>query len=216
MTYLALGDSISIDLYTEVEGGGAASQLARLLNADPFFNLTRDGMVSDGLLAGLREAWTIGGLPKIDAVTFTIGGNDLLSGYFFREEGGRDSQIVGFETLRRNVTEIAGLLARLNCPVVMNTIYDPTDGDDSRAEELGLPPEARQALVGANTMLRAVAAERGFLLCDLEALFRGHGFWSDDSWMVMHIEPNLKGATRIAEAWHKLLVEPPLSRAASF
>lgn len=205
MTYLALGDSISIDLYTEVEGGGAASQLARLLSADLFLNLTRDGMMSDRVLSGLHEARTLGDLPKIDAVTLTIGGNDLLSGYFFREEGGRGSQIVGFETLRRNITEIAALLTTLDCPVVMNTIYDPTDGDDSRAEELGLPPEARQALIGANAMLRAVAAEHGFLLCDLEALFQSHGFWSDDPWMVMHIEPNLAGATRIAEAWHRLL-----------
>ena len=33
MNYLALGDSISIDDYTEVAGGGAASQFARLIGA---------------------------------------------------------------------------------------------------------------------------------------------------------------------------------------
>ncbi|CAN5381339.1 hypothetical protein BH11ARM2_BH11ARM2_03370 [soil metagenome] len=205
MTYLALGDSISIDLYTKVEGGGAASQLARKLGADPFLDLTRDGMTSDQLLDDLRQDQTFGDIPKVDAVTLTIGGNDLLSGYFFREEGAHGAQIIGFETLRYNVNEIADLLAKLQCPVVMNTIYDPTDGDDSHAAELGLPPEARQGLIGANAMLREVAVAHGFLLCDLESLCQGHGFWSSDPWMVMHIEPSLKGATQIAEAWHRLL-----------
>ena len=51
MTYLALGDSISIDDYTETEGGGAARQFAKRLDADPFVDLTRDGTTSDGLLS---------------------------------------------------------------------------------------------------------------------------------------------------------------------
>jgi hypothetical protein len=40
--YLALGDSISIDDYTGVRGGGAASQLARKLGLE-LIDLTRDG-----------------------------------------------------------------------------------------------------------------------------------------------------------------------------
>jgi hypothetical protein len=40
--YLALGDSISIDDYTGVRGGGAVSQLARKLGVD-LVDLTRDG-----------------------------------------------------------------------------------------------------------------------------------------------------------------------------
>ena len=57
----------------------------------------------------------------------------------------------------------------------------------------------------ANESIRWIAAAHAFLLCDLEALFHGHGFWSADPWIVGHIEPNLTGATRIAEAWHTLL-----------
>jgi hypothetical protein len=41
-TYLALGDSISIDDYTGVRGGGAASQLSRKLGLK-LVDLTRDG-----------------------------------------------------------------------------------------------------------------------------------------------------------------------------
>ncbi|AIE85673.1 SGNH/GDSL hydrolase family protein [Fimbriimonas ginsengisoli] len=205
MTYLALGDSISIDDYTGSKGGGAASQLARRLQADSFIDLTRDGAVSAGVLHELRVAATGSHLPKVDAVTLTIGGNDLLSGYFFREIGERRSEVVGIGPLRENLVAIAELLRQLNCPVVLNTIYDPTDGDDARAVDIGLPMEARQALVAANNLICETAERYGFLLCDLEELFHGHGFWSQTPWIVMHIEPNLLGAAQIARAWHQLL-----------
>ena len=53
--YLALGDSISIDDYTGVRGGGAASQLARKLGLD-LVDLTRDGNTAHGVLADLAGA----------------------------------------------------------------------------------------------------------------------------------------------------------------
>jgi hypothetical protein len=53
--YLALGDSISIDDYTGVSGGGAVSQLARKLGVDPV-DLTRDGNTTQGVLADLAAA----------------------------------------------------------------------------------------------------------------------------------------------------------------
>lgn len=204
MTYVALGDSISIDLYTEVEGGGAAAQLARLLNADEFIDRTRDGMVSQGVLEELRFA-QLNGIPSPDAVTLTIGGNDILSGYYFREIGQRNADRIAFDPMRENLVEICQILAEAACPVVVNTIYDPTDGDDSRAVEIGLPLEAREALSATNRLIRALAKAHRFRLCDLELLFRGHGFWSADPWIVMHIEPNLEGATQIAREWHRLL-----------
>jgi hypothetical protein len=46
-TYLALGDSISIDDYTGVRGGVAASQLARRLGLE-LVDLTRDGNTTQG------------------------------------------------------------------------------------------------------------------------------------------------------------------------
>ena len=139
MTYLALGDSINIDDYTEVEGGGAASQLARLLNAGSFVNLTRDSTTTDGLLA--RDL-SRDDLPKPDCITVTIGGNDLLGGYFERTAGDRATLAPG--SLSRNLEAIGERLAAMRCPVVLNTIYDPTDGDEARAAELGLVPETRR------------------------------------------------------------------------
>jgi len=207
MTYLALGDSISIDDYTEVKGGGAAAQLAKRLKADEFIDFTRDGAVSGMVLAELRAAASRE-VPKIDAVTLTIGGNDLLSGYFFREKGDRGAVQVAFEEFVANLSAIAALLNQLECPVILNSIYDPTDGDDAKSAELGLPMEARQTLNAANGAIRETASEHGFLFCDLEALFHGHGFWSELPWLVLHIEPNLLGASQIARAWHQLLTRP--------
>lgn len=205
MTYLALGDSISIDDYTGVPGGGAACQLAKKLGADSFIDFTRDDQVSAGVLMELQAAAAGRKVPDIDEVTLTIGGNDLLSGFFFRQMGERGGEVVALDSFKSNLREIASLLAELRCPVVMNKIYDPTDGDDSKSVELGLPPEARRSPDAANDFIKATAAECGFLLCDLEALFHGHGFWSEVPWLVMHIEPNLLGATHIALHWHRLL-----------
>ncbi len=57
--YLAIGDSISIDDYTGVRGGGAPSQLARKLGVD-LVDLTRDGNTTQGRYAladDLTERW---------------------------------------------------------------------------------------------------------------------------------------------------------------
>ena len=74
MRYLALGDSISIDYWTGVEGGGAASQFARRVGSSgaEFVNRTRDGNMTEGVLMDLEL------LPfRPEIVTLTVGGNDL-------------------------------------------------------------------------------------------------------------------------------------------
>jgi lysophospholipase L1-like esterase len=74
--YLALGDSLSIDDFTGVRGGGAPSQLARKLGLD-LVDLTRDGNKTQGVLTDLAR-----GPAAADFVTLTAGGNDLLGGDF--------------------------------------------------------------------------------------------------------------------------------------
>jgi lysophospholipase L1-like esterase len=75
MRYLSLGDSISIDDYTGVAGGGAASQFARALGASEFWALARDGYTTHQVLETLRR---FTGRP--DVVTLTVSGNDFLMG----------------------------------------------------------------------------------------------------------------------------------------
>jgi lysophospholipase L1-like esterase len=189
--YLALGDSISIDDYTGVSGGGAASQLARMASLE-LIDLTRDGNTTDGVLADLARA-----PGAADIVTITAGGNDLL-------RRRRPRTILG------QLHEIARRILPLGARVVINTIYDPSDGDnDLGPSELGLSRlatrELRRRLNAVNRSIKRLADEHGYLLADLELLFHGHGLRSQEPWFVQVIEPNLAGATAIAEHWHELL-----------
>jgi lysophospholipase L1-like esterase len=188
MKYLALGDSMSIDDYTGVRGGGAVNQLARRLGATELVDLTRDGQVTHGVLRDLARKIE----PSPQIITLTIGGNDFL--------GGDPAEVI-----LPNIHQIAQGLTRFGAKVIMNTVYDPTDGDDTLAGELGLAPQQRDDHRALNAGIKAIAAEQGFLLCDLEVIFRGHGIGKDPSWIVMGIEPNHAGATAIAGAWYALL-----------
>ena len=201
MNYLALGDSISIDDYTGIARGGAVSQFARLLGAD-FQTLARDGRTT----AGVLEAWGEITLEP-DVVTLTAGGNDFLQGAWSAVNTRGDWDAVSAEPLA-NLEKIADNLCAFACPVLLNTIYDPTDGDNSLLSAFGMAADtaeqARTAFNALNNGLRALAARRGFLLSDLETLFHGHGALSADPWIVSHIEPGLAGATAIAQHWHML------------
>ncbi len=189
--YVALGDSISIDDYTGVAGGGAPSQLARVLGAD-LVDLTRDGNTTHGLLADLACS------PRAaDVITVTAGGNDLLGGDLPR-------------AILHRLDQIAERIQPLGADVIVNTVYDPSDGDNEVGRrELGLSRlaavELRRRLNALNRGIKKLATEHGFLLAELEHLFHGHGVASNQSWLVQVIEPNLAGATAIADHWYDLL-----------
>jgi lysophospholipase L1-like esterase len=192
--YLALGDSISIDDYTGVRGGGAASQLARKLGAE-FVDLTCDGNTAPGVLSDLARA-----PAAADVVTLTAGGNDLLGGDLPR-------------AILRRLHQIAQRIEPLGARVVLNTIYDPSDGDNNVGRrELGLSwvatIELRRRLNAVNSGIAKLAHDHGFLLADIERLFHGHGLASEEPWFVNVIEPNLAGATATAEHWYELLTSP--------
>src|SRR6266511_1313502 len=110
-TYLALGDSISIDDYTGVRGGGAASQLAHKLGLD-LVDLTRDGNTTRGVIADLAQA-----SAAADVVTLTAGGNDLLGGDLHR-------------AILHRLHQIAARTQPFGARVIVNTVYDPSDGDN--------------------------------------------------------------------------------------
>jgi lysophospholipase L1-like esterase len=192
--YLALGDSISIDDYTGLRGGGAPAQLARRLGME-LVDLACDGNTAQGVLADLARAPV-----AADVVTLTAGGNDLLG-------GDRPRAIL------RRLHEIARRIEPLGARIVVNTIYDPSDGDTGVGRrELGLSwlaaIELRRRLAAVNGGIAKLARDRGLLLADLERLFHGHGIASNEPWFVHVIEPNLAGATAIAEHWYELLTSP--------
>jgi hypothetical protein len=113
--------------------------------------------------------------------------------------GGRADSILA------NIERICGVLDRFGAVVIISTVYDPTDGDDSLSSEIGLPLELRARYNAVNNGIRDIASRRGYLLADLEQLFHGHGIRADDTWYTRIIEPNLAGATAIAEHWYELL-----------
>lgn len=200
MHYIALGDSISIDDYTNTPGGGAASQLARLVSADQFSNLTRDGITTAGVIEALHE---IHGTP--DLVTITAGGNDFLQGSMITgDANNRDAWDDMIRVPVNNLYRIITHLQQYRCPIILSTIYDPTDGDDDLSWEVGVEVEFRAAYTAINEGIRALAHEHGIILADLQKLFRGHGIRSAEPWYVAHIEPNLAGATAIAKHWNEL------------
>ena len=65
--------------------------------------------------------------------------------------------------------------------------------------------ELRRRLNAVNRGIAKLSRDRGFVLADLERLFHGHGVASDEPWFVQVIEPNLAGASAIADYWYRLL-----------
>jgi hypothetical protein len=135
-----------------------------------------------------------------------------------RERGPSPSYLAGGQTqaranpyvLREDRISAPDGIDALGARVIVNTVYDPSDGDDSVGRrELGLSRLAtitlRRRLNAVNRGIATLAREHGFLLADLERLFHGHGLASDEPWFVNVIEPNLAGATAIAEHWYELL-----------
>lgn len=200
MRYLALGDSISVDDYTGVPAGGAASQFARLIKAEEFQNLTRDGFTTDRVLDSLAQVKL-----KPDVITLTVGGNDFLGLASFSAGRSESAWSAAPKIIIPRLEKVVDRVVALGGTVILNTIYDPTDGENDLGIEIGIPPLARKAFAEINESLRALAGKHDLLLSDLESLFKGHGFWSKEPWIVNYIEPNLAGATAIAKHWFALV-----------
>lgn len=196
MRYLALGDSMSIDVYTGVPGGGAAAQFARHLHAEVVEDLTLDGCTTAGALDALRRVET-----APDVVTLTAGGNDLL---LCAGVGGDWCGPAVREVIHENLLRIATRLLQYDAFVIVNTIYDPTDGDDALLPALGFAAGFRAVYDAVNADIRTLARDHGFRCADLQALFHGHGPAAAEPWLVKQIEPNLAGATAIAGEWARV------------
>lgn len=231
-TYIALGDSISIDEYAGGPGRGGASLLARNLDNDFPQWRGRDLSATDRRLryhllavdGGTTRTLLESQLPRLessgvrpDVVTLTVGGNDLLGAY---GDTGRARQIVRSVCVR--VGQTLGRLKRLmrtpDDPVVVGTVYDPSDGS-GEAHRVGLPPwpDVVDVLADLNAGLRAAAEDNGARIAEIHDRFLGHGLragnpaQSDprpdnrDLWYCRIIEPNAWGADAVrASFWNAL------------
>jgi lysophospholipase L1-like esterase len=231
--YLALGDSISIDLYTGGPGRGGASLLAANRDDDfpdwrgrdlattrpglGFGLLATDGGTTASLLdVQLPRLESCGAVPRV--VPITVGGNDVLSAY---GEMRLALKIVGVVGAR-----VGSALDRLRTvvapedPVVVGTVYDPSDGT-GEAWRVGLPPwpDVVDVLAELNATLRAVADQHGAVVADIHERFLGHGLQAGNPgqgdarpgnralWYRQIIEPNAWGADAVRAAFWAALEE---------
>ena len=229
--YAALGDSMSIDDYAGGPGRGAASLLWR--NRDHDFPAwagrdltTHDAtarlllLASDGATSAtvareqLERLRRLGSIPTL--ATVTMGGNDLLATYGDAGAARRAIKMVA-DNGRRLLARLRDLMGPA-APIVVATVYDPSDGS-GEAGRLGLPPwpEVLELLAELNWMLRALAQDHQALVADVHARFLGHGLAAGDPtqpaprppdrglWYCDLIEPDAWGASEIrASFWETL------------
>ena len=237
--YVALGDSISIDLYAGGPGRGGASLLSRNRDADfpdwrchdlattrpelGFALLATDGGTTTSLLDGqLPLVESSAAVPRI--VTLTVGGNDVLPAYGDTRAA---LEIVSVVRTRvgRALDRLNALVRRPGDPVVVGTVYDPSDGT-GEAWRVGLPPwpDVVDVVAELNAGLRAAAREHGAVVADIHARFLGHGLEAGNPgqsdarpgnralWYCNIIEPNAWGADAVRAAFWAALQNDGESR----
>jgi lysophospholipase L1-like esterase len=189
MVYAALGDSMSIDEYAGGPGRGAASLLWRnrdddfpawagrdLTGRDPTARLVL--LASDGAssttVAGeqLELLRRLGSIPTL--ATVTMGGNDLLAAY-----GDGAAARRAIRTVVDNGRLVLGGLRELmgpQAPIVVATVYDPSDGSG----DAGRPPTRPRAVV-----LRCDRAQRVGSQRDPSCLLGGVGLYGHQAVMTV-------------------------------
>jgi lysophospholipase L1-like esterase len=227
VVYAALGDSLSIDDYAGGPGRGAASLLWRnrdddfpawagrdLTTQDPTAQLTL--LASDGATSATVAGQQLGRLRRLERrptlATVTMGGNDLLAAYGDATAARRAIRTV-LDNGRLVLASLRALMGA-QAPIVIATVYDPSDGSGD-AGRLGLPPwpEALALLAELNRALVALAEDHQALVADVHARFLGHGLATGnpaqpaarppdrDLWYCGLIEPNAWGASEIRAAF---------------
>jgi lysophospholipase L1-like esterase len=172
--YLALGDSISIDQYTGIQGGGAVSQFYGWLKW-----LGQSWVLDDKTANGYCMS-DVSASAKGDLITLTIGGNDLLS----------EQDLYLRDRLGAFAEEHLGLLTGLRSAnpgafFIIGNIYAP---------QTPLPDRLMRAFDEANSIIATNVQKVGAYLADIRHAFRGH----EHDYLCYEIEPSLKGAAVIA------------------
>jgi len=228
--YVALGDSMSIDRYPDLDhadrqhlrlpatGLGAASLFARNDDAVwPEFAgrdlvtrfsgveshfLAMDGATTDDVLASQMPALeTVEGGADV-VVTLTAGGNDLLS-LIGAADGTGDA---GLQRILRNLHGILDAVRnRLPKAVLLvANVYDPTDGTGD-LEGHRLRPQEMRWLRDYNAGVARVCAVLGARLIDVHGHFAGHGRSVPAAdrwyWTGSLIEPGVAGASELRRLW---------------
>jgi lysophospholipase L1-like esterase len=228
--YIALGDSISIDIYPASDASlrypgrastdrlGAASLLARnddqlwpdfrgrdLHTREPslrFDSITADGATTHTLLGQVDR---IRRDDEPTLVTITAGGNDLLE--FIGWSAASPAREIAAR-LRTAVTRVLEL--RPNSLVLIGTVYDPSDGTNRLPGVPGLLDHEAKWLTEYNELVRQlVASDPRLRLADIHQHFLGHGLAAPEPerWYLREsiIEPSARGASEVRRVWLELI-----------
>jgi lysophospholipase L1-like esterase len=230
---LSLGDSMSIDAYAGGPGRGAASLLYQNRDSDfpewagrdlktrlpgaRLIPLAMDGGTSSTVRYAQLPRFAEMGV-KAAAVMLTMGGNDLLQ-TFGDESAAREAHRALQENGRSILSQVRKL-SEPDAPVLLGTVYDPSDGTGDTGRLNLLPwPGALDWIYRFNDTLRGLAAKNDARLVDLHALFLGHGLATGENpaqsdprpahrelYYCGVIEPNAWGASAIRAGWWDALL----------
>lgn len=222
MRYVALGDSISIDDYPDQEcestGNGAASLFARkLFDAgliDSWSSYPVDGAETGDIHRQLKRAESLGNHNEVGLVSLTAGGNDISfkcmgmkKPYPYGNEFNQIMNAVNF-SFTTLVIDIRRLFP--NALILVNSLYDPTDGLGRLPESCGMWAEiAPMYSVGRRSLGTYIMSwsqrVKFTMFCDIFKLFDGKGMMINNAKGYYYdpflIEPGAVGAQKIAELW---------------
>jgi hypothetical protein len=223
MFYIALGDSISISDYPDQEmgtsGNGAAARFACALFDEGLvysdLNLTRDGATC----SDIRNHQLVAAKKFINPncqsiITLTAGGNDIS----FRSMRLKARKTTGneFNTMMNGILrEYSDLVLDIrrtfpNSLLMLNTLYDPTDGTEKLPENCGLWADIAPMYSAGRRCLGKYIFAWGKRLefatvTDIFTLFDGKGMKIGNRegyyYNQFLIEPGAVGARVIADAW---------------
>jgi lysophospholipase L1-like esterase len=228
LRYVALGDSMSIDLYPGLDqqartggtllelGLGAASLLYRNRDdlyvdfagrdlATAFPGIEALNLCEDGATAGTVRSGQLPNLAADDAptlVTVTAGGNDLLELIGVPATRGGTAVRAALRVLAETVGGVRRRVPR--SVVLLSTVYDPTDGT-GHLDRLPVTVQEYGWLAAFNDGVRDLCDGRGVRLVDVHASFLGHGASARPDqrwyWPTSIIEPGTRAASELRRLW---------------
>lgn len=230
MLYIALGDSITIDDYPDQElgskGNGAASLLAKKLDGCTFLNLSKDGAtIKDIADHQIPVALKAARKHKEILITLTAGGNDIsfksmrLAAQRIDEQGSRFGDMV--DDIVRDYVNLV-MYIKKNFPehfLILNTLYDPTDGTGTLPENCGLwadiaPMYSRGRRLLGNFIRGWGKNLRNTEVVDIFQIFKDKGMLINNKEGMYYdnflIEPGSVGAKAIADWWYMAFLDSPL------
>lgn len=226
--YVALGDSMSIDLYPgldhQARTGGSRLELG--LGAPSLLYRNRDDLYAEFAGRDLArafpgiEAWNLcvdgatvgtvrsGQLPHVPAdeaptlVTVTAGGNDLLELIGVPARRGGTAVAAALRLLAETVGEVRRRVPR--GVVLLSTVYDPTDGT-GHLDRVPVTVQEYGWLAAYNDGVRELCDGRGVHLVDAHTHFLGHGASAPRDqrwyWPASIIEPGARAASELRRLW---------------